>query len=70
MLTRDRSGSGGRVAGEDGRVVLVVVAVVAIVDGGGLVGAVEVVLDCCAEELHAARRAIANAAHVRRIGRG
>jgi hypothetical protein len=66
MLTRDRSGSGGGVVGEYGRVVVLV----AVLDGGGLVGAVEVVLDCFVEEPHAVNRAIASATHVRRTRRG
>jgi hypothetical protein len=66
MFTRERSGSAGRDVVDDDRVVVAVVAVL----GAGLVGAVEVVLDCFAGEPHAVRRAIASAAHVRRTLRG
>ena len=45
-------------------------AIVAALDGGALVGAVEVGLDRLVDELHAARRTTAAAAHVRRTRGG
>jgi hypothetical protein len=53
-----------------GELARLAVVVVAAPDGGGLVGAVEVVLDCFADELHAASRTMKDAAHVRRTRRG
>jgi len=69
MFTRERSGSGALVVGvvrDGGRVVVVD----AVVDGAGLVGAVDVVLECFPDELHAARTATASAVQARRTGRG
>jgi hypothetical protein len=64
---RERSGSGGRLVGVGRRAVVVVGATV---DGGGLVGAVDVVADCLADELHAAKSAIPMTIDVRRTRRG